>query len=891
MSTTTIALAYSIDNFKIAEAIDNQLSSSSPYRFEHFYSKKTTNEPPLAERLSSFNGPILMIISDNFLKSPQCMSKGLSLLQNQGAQIMPIITEGHAKDEETGQIVAISTNFDRVSDIIQYINYWQNQYLDLRKQKRQLQGLDEENFNAYVKMMREISSEAGEFLRLLRTKEYMNYTQFSSNYFERFFRFVKDYPHGWEKYRQEAQSRPPAQVSPEMSEHAPRPGEFADAPMEVAPEEAPPSEHTPAPASEQPLGVMEEEAQQEPEVEMEVTPEEPVAETPPTDDDETLETEETPALEEEEISSETEAPEHPSASGAETEPEFGGAVREIAEKAAVYLAANDIAGARAALQEGIESNPDNAFLRYRLALLLAQDKATVAEAMRHLHEILEKNPSHAQASHLLGKLAELQGDFNLARECYENALRLSPDLPDVHYRLGIVLANHFAGEEKYATRCFKQAFKNDENNVDALYQYALLKGEAMGKFEKAVIYLERVTEKQPDHPFAHYDLALFTRRLGDHERALAHYLRAVDINPELRTAENDQAFSAIPVGEAPEKTAETDIPLKEEEKEEAPAAQPEPAPAAAQNGSSPFEGDDNPIEALKKNIKRLEEMLLNLSAKPEKIIVDKNEGKIAMITGATSGIGRATAKEFAENGYRLILTGRRQERLDRLKEVFQDNYHVEIKTLCFDIRDRQAIEEVFRALPFEWRQVDVLVNNAGKAKGLDPIHRGRLDHWEEMIDTNLKGLLYITRAVAQYMVRRRYGHIINVSSTAGKEVYSKGNVYCATKFAVDALTKAMRIDLLKYNIRVSQVSPGHVEQTEFAEVRFDGNEEKARIYDDFVPLNARDVAETIYFIASRARHVNILDVVLTGTQQAGSSELDKRGRHMLDYFIERIKGD
>lgn len=183
------------------------------------------------------------------------------------------------------------------------------------------------------------------------------------------------------------------------------------------------------------------------------------------------------------------------------------------------------------------------------------------------------------------------------------------------------------------------------------------------------------------------------------------------------------------------------------------------------------------------------------------------------------------------------------------------------------------------SLPEEWQAIDVLVNNAGKAKGLSPIHEGKLEHWEEMIDTNIKGLLYMTRVIAPGMVARETGHIINVGSIAGKEIYPNGNVYCASKAAVDALTAGMRLDLHKFNIRVSQVSPGHVEETEFALVRFDGDAERAQIYKDFQPLKASDVAEVIYFQASRPAHVNIQDVVLYGTQQASATVINRSGRN------------
>ena len=247
-----------------------------------------------------------------------------------------------------------------------------------------------------------------------------------------------------------------------------------------------------------------------------------------------------------------------------------------------------------------------------------------------------------------------------------------------------------------------------------------------------------------------------------------------------------------------------------------------------------------------------------------------------------SGIGSATAELFAENGYRLLLNGRRLERLEEIREDFEEDYGVAVQVLPFDVRDVNSVKNAIDELEDEWKQIDILINNAGKAKGLNPIHEGHLEHWEEMIDTNVKGLLYLTRVVAPHMVARGKGHIINLGSTAGKEVYPKGGVYCATKFAVDALTKAMRFDLHPYNIRVSQVSPGHVEETEFALVRFDGNEEKAKIYDDFRPLTSSDVAEAIYWMATRPAHVNVQDILMMGTQQASNLIINRSGRGVLE---------
>ena len=249
--------------------------------------------------------------------------------------------------------------------------------------------------------------------------------------------------------------------------------------------------------------------------------------------------------------------------------------------------------------------------------------------------------------------------------------------------------------------------------------------------------------------------------------------------------------------------------------------------------------------------------------------------KCVLITGAASGIGLATAREFASHGYDLIITARREELLQHIARELKDEFHVDVTALSFDIRNHTECAEAVANIN---KPVDILINNAGLAKGLDFIHEGNLEHWEQMIDTNLKGLLYMTRLISPSMVERKSGHIINLCSTAGKEVYPKGNVYCATKFGVEALTRAIRADLYSHGIRVSQVSPGHVEETEFASVRFDGDMQKAAIYDDFNPLTSKDVAEAIYFIASRPTHVNVQDILMMGTQQAGSMMVDRTGR-------------
>ncbi|MFN8887927.1 MAG: SDR family NAD(P)-dependent oxidoreductase [Cyclobacteriaceae bacterium] len=252
-----------------------------------------------------------------------------------------------------------------------------------------------------------------------------------------------------------------------------------------------------------------------------------------------------------------------------------------------------------------------------------------------------------------------------------------------------------------------------------------------------------------------------------------------------------------------------------------------------------------------------------------------NSVRIAMVTGATSGIGEATARLLAQNQFQLILCGRRSDRLEKLSTEL--SAYTQVTSLCFDVRDRDEVKNAIQSLPIHWKEIDVLINNAGNAHGLDPVQTGSEDDWDAMIDINVKGLLYVSKQVMEGMIARKRGHIVNLGSIAGKEVYTNGNVYCASKFAVDALTKGMRMDLNPFGIKVTAIHPGMVD-TEFSLVRFKGDEERAKkVYQGLTPLYANDIADTILYVLTRPAHVVIADMVVLPVAQASATVVTRNG--------------
>jgi len=971
MATKKIALAYCIDNLPVAESLYKALSQTS-YSVAHYYCKKNADDATLAEQLRDFDGTILLLISDNFLRSEHCMNRALQLVQQKSGNILPVVIDGRSKDETTGEWVETPTKFERIGDIIPYINYWQNKYLDLRSQKRKFESENEadkrDELNESLRVLRQVSSEASEFLRVLRNMRYYQYSDFIENHFRAFFEFVDDSAE-WSAFKSNvpnlslepndeavaeieipveipveennsAEFFQPEDSTPEAEEEtipeiaAEVPVETPDQPEEEVEQSEELSgaelaenledlgvviaEHTELAVEEEPLVIpalepevesnefvpAETETEAEPEITAEAETElesETTAEPAESHTDVPVESADAhPVHEAEPVSDaatkEEEEDEDDDDEEDDEEEAVNDRVVDLIREARGLVASGQVEAGINFMKQAIKTYPGSAELHYFSGLILAQNTRDLSGALEQLALATEIDPDHEAAFFLLGELAEHQGNFYEARKNYERLIDVNDEFPDVYYRLGSVLQAGFPEDVEYAAKCFKKAAKRNPENADAHYQYASLLADVLGKTAKAEEFFLKTLAIQPKHPFANYDLALIYHTAGHAATALEYYEAAIANNPELQTPENEIAFRGLktepipadPSTEPAQEDSATEEATNELTQEEATADVEVPTTELSTTGISPLLSiEHDTIEALKQNILRLEELLRAKAAQIEEPVVDpepvveepveKEPAKTAFITGATSGIGLATARTFAQAGWRLIITGRRAERLEAVTQELSEA-GTEVLPLVFDVRNYDSVAEAVQNLPEEWRSIDLLINNAGKAKGLAEIHEGSLEHWEEMIDTNLKGLLYLTRCISPLMVAQHRGHIINIGSIAGKEPYPMGNVYCASKAAVDMLTRTMRLDLHKYNIRVSQIAPGHVEETEFALVRFDGDADRAKIYNDFQPLTSQDVANTIYYIATQPSHVNIQDVVIYGTQQASATMIDRSGR-------------
>jgi len=933
-----INLAYCIENSNIAKEIEQDLKSAD-YTFNHIACDE--RGASMGEKLSEISGKIILLVSDNFLRSVTCMKEGQTWFQSiDPSRLLPIVIDGRV--EENGVYKTVPTSFAKVSNVIKYMNFWQEKYLELRKNKRE--GQEEE---VDLKDVRTISSEVGEFLRHIRTTNYLTYLDFQNNRYEQFFRWTNDMS-THENFVTNKQATPPEEVVPvtEITDEAVAKGENVEdaldnAALETTTPEDTITEEISSVASDielakpEPLNIpvvtipskINEIAEvvEEPETiigdiqdenlsevldssvdisDLDTLSTEEVVEENEFDslineivieeheneegegvyledlnedlfaEEEELEEEETVTAESLMISGDLVAKENETQISDEDKRH---AIESFLHDSRNSLAKGKVPAALNILKNGTEKYPEELNLRYYYAFVLANSAANPEAAKKEIEIVLEQSPNHADANYLAGEIAELEEDFFKDKGYYQRVVVLDDSYPNVNYRLASILAKRFRGQDEAAKDYFKVAAKQDKSNIDALFQLAHLYETKLKNNEKAEKYYHKVLRSEADNSDAFMGLARVAKANEDEERALNYYKKAVEIDTNLATHSNQRKFAPKLVIPAVSPVLKAkDLRLKELE---ADIVRLQNKLSEMEEAADKQSDDQKKISSSIHKISGTGNGSMEVVSNPDTLeIIEKKVDKVVFITGATSGIGRATAELFARNGYRLIITGRRAERLENLRVEFEAEYQANIKTLNYDVRNPISVKEAVQSLEGDWRNVDILINNAGLAKGFAPIQEGDMRDWEQMIDTNIKGLLYMTRAVSPHMVERRGGHIINVCSTAEHEVYPNGNVYCATKHAVDALTKSMRIDLHKHNIRVSQVSPGHVEETEFALVRFDGDSERAKIYDDFKPLTSSDVAETIYFMATRPAHVNIQDVLLMGTQQASSNHVDRSGR-------------
>ena len=739
-------------------------------------------------------GHILIFLSDNFLHDQNGMSFAASYLPKwQSAGKLIFLLAPGTRMTENGRTERYPTQIERTKDFMHYINYWQQKYLELRRQKRQASPEELPAIQEKIQNLRAISADIGNFFNFLRSLDNYSPEEIQQNHYQKLFELLQ-LQEAWPAFAKRKQSHDSeAPAGPEIAATIPATDE------EPAPQESPVKEPEPK-------------AEKAPEEEQETSPQEDEA-IPEQAKQETTETQEDP---EDEHQDESEAY----------------SVEELLQKARELRQRDEAEKALQLLEQGIAQHPEEAEIRYQFALLLIEHRKEAEAACRQLETAVQHAPERVEIRFLLAELLEYLDEQAKALKHYEIVTQQAPKQAEAWSRLAILYATFMPEKKKKAGKAYAKAAKYNPEDSDLQFLYAQHLREKGAKKKKIIQALKDVLRRNPNHAMAHLELARLYHAKGKREKARAHYLMARQYRPELSSPENDERFLNPPAGQEAPKTAGGKKKKKKKDKE-------------------------------KKIVKQEKQKKEKTAHKP-----------LVFITGASSGIGAETARRFAREGCRLIICARRKERLQALQEELQEKYQVEVIPLSFDIRNYEACKEAWESLDESRQEVDVLVNNAGLAKGFSPIHEGRIEDWETMIDTNLKGLLYITRLISPGMVERGRGHIINIGSTAGKEVYPNGNVYCATKFAVDALTKAMRIDLYKYGIKVGQVCPGHVE-TEFAKVRFDWDEEKADIYRGFTPLRPEDVAELIYCLATQPERVNVQDVLVMSKHQAGSNFIDR----------------
>ena len=864
-------LTYCEDHKDIASEIERRLSGAGAEFTHDTRDEEEQNRMKREMRLTQ--DPVFLLVGDDFLKSQQCMRGALAFITDMGItrNIRPVITNGKVNQPDT------------------YVEYWQNKYQELRSQKHEIPQHEQEAYNWEVMIIRRISNEVAPFIDEVNKRNPVTYEEFQADNFRTFYIVhgrEPDEPQGLttenddsptneiivEQEEQKSSLIPP--VIPAVLPFSKTKDEttgIAEDGLETELEQADdliedlvndevivedkPELDLFDESVDDSIGeevVTEDELKALPD-EISETPVEDIFEEEITTEDELKsfdgEVDEMPAEDifEEKIIENTPANESETTTFAHQnntpeieendleEEEITWAEAHTAEAAGNY----DVA--RMHYETLLEKTPYHADGHYRYGLLLLNQFNEKDAAIEQFEVAVEQKNKFTEAWLELAHLAEKEEDYLLTKSYYEKIVSYEDDNAEAHYRLGNVVARYFDDQPQQAAEHYQKAIELDPDHNDARYEYATLLSAHFAADEEAREQLEAVIANDPEHPFAYYDLAVLNRKAGRKTRAYKQYKRATEINSMFKTDKNDQLFKK---------------PKKKKKKDCSKKANPENYQKLIE------EHEVAPISGVQA-----------AQAEPK-----STPQYTVLITGGTSGTGKATAELFARNGHRVIVTGRRGDRLQNLKEDFENQYNTDVKTLLFDVRDHNAVTTATKQLTDEWQHIDILINNAGLALGRSSIHEGNLEDWDTMIDTNVKGLLYMTRAIAPRMAERGKGHIVNISSISGKEVYPGGAVYCATKHAVDAITRGARMDLVKHGIRVSSISPGHV-LTEFADVRYKGDQDRVEEgYAGFDPLKADDIADVVYYVATRPESVNIQDVYMFSKQQASAMVVDRSGK-------------
>ena len=940
-NTVTLNIAYLLDNEHLVEGIIRDLKPLS-IQFNKIEARESNFPSDFAERITTGDYPTLLIISDNFLKSIICMDNGLAYLQflMKKEQVIPIIANGYYV-EENGDLKNIPTHFEKVSDVIRYMNYWQERYLELRKQKRSVLEEDLVTFNEKLKVVRSISAEVGEFLRNLRETNYYTEQAFKANNYEAFFRIFSDEDSharfaelGHTPINPEESHSEIDEVSLEAVSTTELNSEIAssdigageeistsdreavednnlgtsdllekthqneiqetfesepvDSPEDILKKEnrwLDPSsifkdeaallnseqfqdteeenieseekgegsteigasshrsltetellalelaEKLPSPNSsiENSFSEKEEEV-----ISLEDLMGDNFRTTHPVDDssgdkpdfssNHSLREENLPEIESDDISPPIgEGPsDHPEEEMEgyyldEEEEEKEIDEFEILRATNAIVQTGNIEEGLQMLEEILVRVPESKSLRYQYAAFLGHYQNDFLTASDQLDILLDHDPNNLSAMFLKGELAEASRDIALAMACFRNVYQRNPYFPNVAFKLGMLQLNQPEKNPEAALEYLEMAYSRNPNNIQARYHQGVLQNEYLGHAIPAIQAFEEVLSKAPDHPFANYDLALIYHKLGDAEKAKAHYEAAFMINPELKTENNDRVFLLSVIGQL----------------------------------SSLSEGEISTVPG------ETETTLPD----PEDFLSE--EAKTVFIANALSEIGKSTARLFAENGYRVILNGEQAPPLEDLKNELENSFKTGIFVFASELNQTQNTTDILNQLDSEWKDIDILINNIGLGKSNNHLQSEEMNLLKE-VDASLKIMADFGRIITPLMMEKRQGQIVNVCTLAGKEIFTGKWVQRAFRQGVDTLTKAMRMELQAFNIKVGQVSPGLLESTGFI---LEGSKQATAqsLTSGTKPIQVEDVARAIYFICNQPTHLNIQEITMEGS--------------------------